>query len=1332
MLTFLMLLSGCLGLFDQDDEPIVIDCQEEPSHQDCFIPVITEDDCTPLQIFTGDYCRAMIMPSSLSYGVEEITTISGVEIQPLTPSFNGDGPQNWLVSPSLPDGLSLNRQTGVISGTPKLQTIMAEYTIIASNAAGHSTSIIEIGVVAPGPYSVQYQAEVLSCEIGEYCELYAPLVLGGDAESWVVEPPLPDGFLILEDGSIEGTPLSLGDSNHTVTALNIAGGASTGLRIITLHQTPSSLYYPNHPFFLWVGEEIASKPNLGGGENLTWTVSPSLPDGMYIDQSDGSLTGTPLHPQQVLQYTVTAYNTGGSSSVNILIQISEESPIGLIYEPSEFDLRIGEETGIVLPSIEGGTPSTWEISPSLPEGFSFDSKTGSISGNSSLLQTWTNHSIWANNSGGSATTEVRFRITSMPPDAIHWPDSEFALKSNESINILVDNKGPYIDSWEASPSLPEGITILNNGTISGTPTERSDWQQYTIWANNTGGSVGLQIWIAVHDLRADQNELLNGLEDADWGGWSSLILPIGKWSFPLGRDSTDSTVVSASHVGRGKMIGLGHESWVTQNHEFNFRAVEWVCGEDANVGLAYGAGFDHWEDELQAEGHSVYLSVTPDDLSQVDCLIDEFWNGHDDDDNLAIEQFLLEGGGLIMGGHAWYWSYSNSDVPHNYPGNKISQTTGLMVSSNWGYNDIDFDIPDRYHTPQNAIQGIYSDRIEGIELSAEEAAIAYSAISDCTVIVPLDFLEFWTPLRELVNSTGWTVIQYSTLWSSIGHDLGEDPVADVILRLEEALTQGLNASDLPIHPSHTEFPGEVPSNASRISHTVSIDGNQSGLPSNFGYSGARSSIRMSTGLYAPPGEVISVSVSPEASELGFWILIGAHTDGLWGKDVIKRHSKIHRYWWIDNTTTSLICDEFGECTSESDVGNAFGGPIYVAIPAGSEFGEFNVTISGAVMAPMFVLNETSDFEWIYSQRDNPAPWTELVSNNFIMTVPSYEIRELNNPTALMEWWDEALAMEHELYGYEPWPRVERAVFDVQISAGWMHSGYPFMAHDLSVEGVVNLSHMSENGDWGMFHELGHNHQWMPSTLPGTTETGCNFASVYLMEELVGIQGHSAVDPERRANRMHSYFNDGSNISNWSVWTALDTYILIKEEWDWSPITEALTVYYTLPPSEVPSTDEEEFNAWVLHLSNATGHNLAPYHDAWGFPLTSNTYDSLTHLPVWVDDPLRGEFFVYDAIIRNISSPDPSGATSTTIYWETYDNGTNTTLTFYYGMADMGNQTSGWEGSAGLGDTSVGNHSQTVSGLTCCGSTYYGRIQATNEEGSTWFGPISWTTDYLND
>jgi hypothetical protein len=325
----------------------------------------------------------------------------------------------------------------------------------------------------------------------------------------------------------------------------------------------------------------------------------------------------------------------------------------------------------------------------------------------------------------------------------------------------------------------------------------------------------------------------------------------------------------------------------------------------------------------------------------------------------------------------------------------------------------------------------------------------------------------------------------------------------------------------------------------------------------------------------------------------------------------------------------------------------------------------------------------------------------------------------------MDWWDEALGMEHAIYGYLPWPRVERAVFDAQISAGWMHSGYPFMAHDLSVAGVVNVSYMSENGDWGMFHELGHNHQWMPSTLPGTTETGCNFASVYLMEELV--------DPPslRPANPSRSYFEDGSNISNWSVWTALDTFLIVKEEWGWGPITEALIVYYTLPASEVPSTDDEKFNAWVIHLSNATGYNLAPYHAAWGFPLNQDTYDALAHLPVWVDDPLRGDFFVYDAVLRNLQASNVT-ANSTVVSWETYDNGTNTTLTLHYGTSDGGTQSSSWANSVNLGPSEVGNESQELTGLECCGTTYYARIEATHGEGETWFGPISWVTDYLPD
>ncbi len=1314
LLTMLMVSSGCMGLFgSEESENQEIDCQEQPNDPSCFVDQITAEDCTLGQVFTGELCRQMTSPSELSYGEISFTFVKGVEIQTLTPSFIGDGPDNWLITPALPSGLNLNTESGEISGQPDEIYHDTTHTVVASNFVGSTSYSFQISVISEPIQSVTYELNEFTCNKGQSCEINAPSVLGGIVESWIIDPLLQSGLSLQNDGSIIGYPTSVGHQNYTITAYNEGGSYDTILHLIVIHPPPMGMSYGGNRFDLTIGEEFQTIPTTSGGEIISWSIVPPLPDGLDLIQMDGSIRGAPTTPQSLTLYRISATNTGGTIDVDVLISVSDLSPENLRYSPNQFQLLVGESIEEIIPSYDGGLVDTWYIEPPLPSSFVFDYQTGSILGTAQEVQNWVTYTIFANNTGGSVSTDFSIKITSSPPDLISWPANEFALRSNESALIVATNDGPIIDSWTIYPALPGGLTLLSNGTIEGTPIHGSDWTEYTITAVNTGGSVSLKLWIAVHDTRADQHDLLRGIGETNWNGYPSLILPIGEWAFPVGLDSDGLPVVSASHVGRGKMIGYGHEGWIdSTNSDFPLRAVEWVCGENAEVGLAFAAGFDDFEDELRAEGHNVHFSVTPDDLSNLDCLLDEFWNGHDDSDNEALLDFMNEGGGLIMAGHSWYWSYSNSDVAHNYPGNKIAKTTGLFVSNDYGGNDVYFqNVPDNYSTLRNAIQAVLEDRVDGISMNHDDAAIAYSAISSCTSVVTLDYTKFWAPLRDLVNQTGYTVIPYSTLWSSIGYDLGEDPVADIILRLEDGLMNGLPANELPVHPSHVEFPGEVPSNASRISRNITVNGTQPGLPSEFGYANARSAIRMSSGLYAPPGEVVTVTVDQNVSELGISILIGAHTDQLWKKDILKRHSRIHRSWLIDNITT--------------DVANAFGGPIYVKIPAGSEFGNISLTISGAIDAPMFVLGETSDFEWIYSERDHPAPWAELVSNNFIMTVPSHEIREITSPTQLMEWWDLALSMEHELYGFEPWPRVERAVFDVQISAGWMHSGYPFMAHDLSVSDVVNFTYVSENGDWGMFHELGHNHQWMPSTLPGTTETGCNFASVYLMEELVGTEGHGQTNPVQRASRMRTYFDDGSNIDNWSVWTALDTYLIIKEEWGWSPITEALSVYYDLPQEYVPETDEEKFNSWVYYLSNATGYNLAPYHIAWGFPISNDVSMALQHLPVWVDDPLRGEYFVYDAILRNIHDFNTT-ENSTNIKWETYDNGTNTTLTLFWSLYDMGNQSLLWSNSEDLGAAVVGWDDYELSSLSS-NTTYYGRIKASHEQGDVWFGPFNWTT-----
>ena len=1299
----------------------------EPTSEGCFEPVVTEDDCTPIQVFTGESCRIMLRPEKLDFGTSEATLQIGTEMQQLTPSFLGDAPTEWAVNPQLPDGIEIDLESGVISGTPNYEESSRHYTIIASNAAGIASFRIQISVLPIPVISVQLQSPEMNCTMGESCHMETPSFSGGEPDQWVCEPPLPSGLTLGQDGSISGVPDQVGSTNHIITGSNNGGSAYASLNITTIHVSPDSIDYGGESFTFSIGQPVSLRPSSSGGQITAWSVNPDLLSGLSISQS-GVISGIPDTLQTTTEYTITAENSGGFVSASILIEVIDLPIWDLEYSQQSFDLSVGDIISTTSPSWGGGSPTSWHVSPPLPNGFQMDQGTGEISGTATDLQEWSTHTIWANNTGGGDFTEVSFRVIDQPPNQITWEIQEIALPSNESAVINPYYSGPTIESWDVSPALPSGLQLSDDGTIEGVPDSRTDWSEYTIWGNNSGGSSSSSIWIAVHDLFADQDDLLRGMGQTNWGGWPSPILPIGEWAFPVafseGGYTSQIPVISASHVGKGKMLGYGHESWVygsggVEETAFSLGAVEWVCGKNADVGLAYGAGFEGFQDELESEGHTVHLSVSPDNLSGIDCLLDEFWNGHDDEDNSAIISFLQDGGGLVMGGHAWYWSYSNTDVSHNYPGNKIAKTTGLFVSNAWGYNEVDMtDSPHELSRPRAAIEAIRADRIDGESLSIEDATIADSTLSICTGVVSLDFHNFWSSLREVVNQTGWTVIEYGTLWADVGYNLGEDPVADTLLRVEAALTQGLPASELPSHPSHVEFPGAVPPDSVRITKTVSIDGNQSGLPSNFGYSSARAHVRMTTGVYAAPGEVVSVTVPSHVVDSGAYILVGAHSDSLWGKDQLHRHPDIDRWWLVDDESM--------------EVGNAFGGAIYLAIEPGSTLGTFEATLSNAVEAPTYVHGDTDVQDWIDFARHSPAPWAEIASDQFILSVPSHEIRDLDDPDDLMDWWDQALSMEHELYGFLPWPRVERAVFDAQISAGWMHSGYPFMAHDLSVPGVVNVSQMSEEGDWGMFHELGHNHQWMPSTLPGTTETGCNFASVHLMEDLVGVSGHGAISPEQRDSRTRSYFENGANISDWSVWVALETFLMVKEEWSWSAITAALSVYYDLPASEVPYTGEEKFNSWVLHLSNSTGMNLAPYHEAWGFPLDQSTFDSLDHLPVWVDDPLRGDYFEYPAILRGLHSPSISGTNSTNISWETYDNGTNITLTVFYGESDGGSQPSAWSNSIVHGSTDVGDDYIEITGLSCCGTDYYARIRASNDAGEAWFGPVTWSTDYSDD
>ena len=94
--------------------------------------------------------NAFVAPSALAYSASAPVYAVGAAISTNTPSSSGDAVTSYAVSPALPEGLSLNTVTGVITGTPTSASVATSYTVTASNVGGSSTATLSITVAAGG------------------------------------------------------------------------------------------------------------------------------------------------------------------------------------------------------------------------------------------------------------------------------------------------------------------------------------------------------------------------------------------------------------------------------------------------------------------------------------------------------------------------------------------------------------------------------------------------------------------------------------------------------------------------------------------------------------------------------------------------------------------------------------------------------------------------------------------------------------------------------------------------------------------------------------------------------------------------------------------------------------------------------------------------------------------------------------------------------------------------------------------------------------------------------------------------------------------------------
>ncbi|MCU0858352.1 MAG: M60 family metallopeptidase [Pontiellaceae bacterium] len=470
----------------------------------------------------------------------------------------------------------------------------------------------------------------------------------------------------------------------------------------------------------------------------------------------------------------------------------------------------------------------------------------------------------------------------------------------------------------------------------------------------------------------------------------------------------------------------------------------------------------------------------------------------------------------------------------------------------------------------------------------------------------------------------------------------EDPFVTLRLMLDCRMAASVPVDELLKHPSADGYPGKIEQGAKRLTETLQID-----------FGGYQDMI--STGLFAPAGESVTITVPEGFADKGCVLQIGS----LKQKTQVYKFRELHR--------APYIVRRYPVDRPMITVVSAFGGLIYLRpkLPGNIDVqkneyinpdGTFwtdspvpfekhivPVTIAGAVQAPFYLHGVHTKDEWRKTISRYPAPEGEFGSDRFIYTMRTSQLRQIPDLDEVIELHNDMYDFMGDLTGRpNPPPHTFRAIVEQDLNVGFLYAGQPITMNNQWLDYLRN-----KKVSFGVAHETGHMHQMRVWTYQNGGEITVNIMACYVFEKIGEKWGDDAVsdNQERISDEWIKTSTDfwtsrPPNERSWLLATdrektrpLLAFYSNLWKEFGWDAFKHVYRKYRTIPMDQWPggynksarrgggaeTADEIERQRAGLFLelfSEEVGKNLSPYFDLWGQEVTEASRARVEHLPKW--------------------------------------------------------------------------------------------------------------------